>query len=43
MIVPIGRLTQVNVNINGVLNTTDFEVIEIVDSSKPYPVLLGLD
>jgi hypothetical protein len=42
-IVPIGRLTGVNVNIDGVHNIVDFEVIEIVDGSKPYPTLLGLD
>jgi hypothetical protein len=33
----------VNLNIDGVLFTTNFEVIEIVDGSKPYPTLLGLD
>jgi hypothetical protein len=33
----------VNVNIDGVCNTIYFEEIEIVDESKPYPVLLGLD
>jgi hypothetical protein len=42
-IVLIGRLTGVNVNIDGVHNTTYFEVIKIVDGSKPYPTLLGLD
>jgi hypothetical protein len=35
-IVLIRRLTGVNVNIDGVRNTTHFEVIEIVDDSKPY-------
>ena len=35
-IVPIRRVTGVNVNIDGVHNTTHFEVIEIVDDSKPY-------
>jgi hypothetical protein len=39
----IGRLAWVNVNIDGVHSTTYFEVIEIVDDSKPYPMLLGLD
>jgi hypothetical protein len=35
-IVPIGRLTHVNVNINGVCNIADFKVITIVDGRKPY-------
>jgi hypothetical protein len=42
-IVPIGTLTWVNVNIDGVHNITYFEVIKIVDDSKPYPTFLGLD
>jgi len=33
----------VNVNIDGVCNTTYFEVIEIVDGCKHYPSFLGLD
>jgi len=33
----------VNVNIDGVRNIVDFEVIEIVDDNKPYSILLGLD
>ena len=36
-------MTWLNVNIYGVCNTVDFEVIEIVDDSKPYRPLLGLD
>jgi hypothetical protein len=31
------------VNIDGVRTFADFEVIEIVDDSCPYPVLLGID
>jgi hypothetical protein len=42
-IVPIGILKGMNVNIYGVCNTTYFEVIKIVDGSKPYPNFLGLD
>jgi len=42
-IVSIERLTRVNVNTDGVHSIVDFEVIEIVDGSKPYPTLLGLD
>jgi hypothetical protein len=33
----------VNVNIDRVHNKFFFEVIEIVDGSKPYPTLLGLN
>ena len=39
----IGRLIGVNVNINGVCKTTDFEVIEIVDGINPYQKLLGIN
>jgi hypothetical protein len=42
-IVPIGRLAGVPVNIDGVCNVVDFEVIEIVDDSQPYPTLMGLE
>jgi hypothetical protein len=31
------------VDINGVRTFVDFEVVEIVDDSCPYPVLLGID
>ena len=27
----------------GVVSTTDFEVIEVVDETDPYPTLLGID
>jgi hypothetical protein len=42
-IYPIGRLEQVEVNIEGVKTKVDFEVIEIMDDSDPYPALLGID
>ena len=42
-IVPIGRMTWVGVSIDGVCNLVDFEVIDIVDRSTPYPILLRLD
>jgi hypothetical protein len=42
-IVPIGRLIGVNVNIDGVCSTTNFELIDMVDGIKPYPALPGLD
>jgi hypothetical protein len=36
-------LEQVEVNIEGVKTKVDFEVIEIMDDSDPYPALLGID
>jgi hypothetical protein len=33
----------VTVDLDGVCTKADFEVIEIVDDTTPYPVLLGLD
>jgi hypothetical protein len=42
-IYPIGRLEQVEVNIEGVKTKVNFEVIEIMDESDPYPALLGID
>lgn len=42
-IVPLGRLSNITVDIEGVCTTTIFEVIEIMDDSNPIPALLGLD
>ena len=39
---PLGRLPQVPVDIDGVRSFADFEVIEIIGDSRPYPVLLGI-
>ena len=39
----MGRLHGVTVDIDGTSTQTDFEVIEIVDNSNPYPELLGID
>ena len=39
----MGRLQGITVDIEGVSALTDCEVIEIVDDSKPYPILLGID
>ena len=39
----LGRLLQVPVDINGVRSSVDFEVIEIIGDSRPYPTLLGID
>ena len=40
---PMGRLSNVPVDIDGVRSLADFEVIEIIDDSNPFPALLGID
>jgi hypothetical protein len=40
---PFGRLEHVPIEIDGIRTFADFEVIEIVDDSCPYPALLGID
>jgi hypothetical protein len=42
-VLPIGRLKGVTVDLDGVRTMADFEVIEIVYGTTPYPALLGLD
>jgi hypothetical protein len=42
IVLPIGRLKGVTVDLDGVRTMEDFEVIEIVDGTTPYPTLLGL-
>jgi hypothetical protein len=42
-VVPIGRLKGILVDLDGVCTMVDFEVIDIVDNTSPYPTLLGLD
>lgn len=42
-ILPMGRLQGIMVDIEGTSTRTDFEVIEIVDESAPYPTFLGID
>jgi hypothetical protein len=42
-VLPIGRLKGVIVDLDGVHTKADFEVIEIVDDTTPYPTLLGPD
>jgi hypothetical protein len=42
-VLPIGRLKCVTVDLDGVHTKAYFEVIEIVDSTTPYPTFLGLD
>ena len=40
---PLGRLSNIPIDIDGVRSLADFEVIEIIDDSKPFPALLGID
>jgi hypothetical protein len=42
-VLPIGRLKGVTIYLDGVHTMAYFEVIEIVDGTKPYSTLLGLD
>ena len=42
-VIPLGCLSSVPVDLDGVHNLADFEVIEIIDDSTPYPELLGID
>ena len=42
-VLPIGRLTQVPVEFEGLRTYADFQVINIVDDTNPYPSLLGID
>jgi hypothetical protein len=42
-VLPIGILKGVIVDLDGVCNVADFEVIELVDGTTPYPTFLGLD
>ena len=43
MILPIDRLTQVPVEVEGLGTYVDLEVIDIVDDTNPYPTLLRID
>ena len=40
---PLVPLPQVPVDIDGFHSFVDFEVIEIIGDSRPYPALLGID
>ena len=42
-ILPIGRLTQAPIEVEGLITYADFKVIDIVDDTNPYPTLLGID
>lgn len=40
---PLGRLSNILVDIDGVRILADFEMIGIIYDSNPFPVLLGID
>jgi len=42
-VIPLGRLSGVPVDLDGVRSIAEFEVIEIVDDRNPYPTLLGIE
>ena len=42
-IVPLGWFPNVPVDIDGICTVADFEFIEIIDDSNPYPALLGIE
>ena len=41
-VLPIGRLSQVPIDIEGLQTFAEFEVINIIDNMNPYPALLGI-
>ena len=40
---PISRLTQIPIEVEGLRTHVYFEVIDIVDDTNPYPGILGID
>ena len=42
-VLPIGQLSNVTVDVEGLRTYANFEVINIVDDTNPYPSLLGID
>ena len=40
---PIGRLSERHVEVEGLRTYANFEVIDIVDDTNPYPNILGID
>jgi hypothetical protein len=42
-VIPIDRLKCIPLDLDGLRTMIDFEVIDIVDNTTPYPTLLGLD
>ena len=42
-VIPLGCLSSVPIDLEGVCSLADFEVIEIIDDSMSYPTLLSID
>jgi hypothetical protein len=42
-VIPIGILKNTTMDLDGVRTTTNFEVMDMVDESIPFPTLLGID
>jgi hypothetical protein len=42
-VVSIGRMKRIPIDLDGVRTMDDFEVIDIVDNTSPYPYFLGMD
>ena len=42
-VIPLGRLSTIPVDLDGVHSLADFEVIEIIDDIMPYLALLGIN
>lgn len=42
-VVPLGRLSGVPVDLDRVRSLAEFEVIDIIDDSNPYPALMGIE
>ena len=41
-VIPLGWLSSVSIDLDGVRGLANFKVIEIIDDSIPYPALLGI-
>ena len=41
--IPLGHLSNIPLDLDGVRSLANFEVIEIIDDSTPYPALLGIN
>ena len=42
-VIPLGHLSSVSVDLDGVRSLADFEVIEIINDITSYLALLGID
>ena len=42
-VLPIGRLFQVPLDVEGLRTYVEFEVINVVDETNTYPILLWID